>query len=302
MVLVAGTLLLSRAGGQPRPAGSPAAAPPPRSGAAVAYDPVRGDLVLFGGTANGVALADTWTWDGHRWNRRRPPVVPWTSSTDQAMTYDPVREVVVRYGQQPSSTWSWDGGIWTQGSLSAITQGPIAMAFDPALSAVLLYGAGASGARQLYRWDGLVWTPVSPAGLPDLDGAAMAWDGSRLLLVGSPARQVGGQFVTETWAWDGATWTQLGPAVRLPMGTYAAAYDPANHTVVVLVVTADTQSSETWVWDGSSWRKEHPAHQPPAGRNAAVTYDARANRVVLYGGGLWTWSGTDWTLVEGGAR
>jgi hypothetical protein len=37
-------------------------------------------------------------------------------------------------------------------------------------------------------------------------------------------------------------------------------------------------------------------HQPPAG--TAVVYDAVIGRVVLYGPGLWTWDGGDWSLVR----
>ena len=49
---------------------TPPELPVPRTGAATAYDPLRGRLVLFGGSAaGGVKLDDTWEWDGDSWTR-----------------------------------------------------------------------------------------------------------------------------------------------------------------------------------------------------------------------------------------
>jgi hypothetical protein len=48
----------------------PAASPPPRAYACMAYDLDSGDLVLFGGlgyASGGQALGDTWLWDGSGW-------------------------------------------------------------------------------------------------------------------------------------------------------------------------------------------------------------------------------------------
>ena len=47
---------------------SPAASPSARIGAAMTYDAATGNVVLFGGEdSNGVALSDTWLWDGNTW-------------------------------------------------------------------------------------------------------------------------------------------------------------------------------------------------------------------------------------------
>ncbi|MHB8590289.1 MAG: Kelch repeat-containing protein [Candidatus Dormibacteraceae bacterium] len=57
---------------------SAATLPPPRVGAAFAFCPNFGRLLLFGGTAvtvtqnsmtYGDALSDTWSWDGHKWTQ-----------------------------------------------------------------------------------------------------------------------------------------------------------------------------------------------------------------------------------------
>lgn len=53
---------------------NPAVAPPARSDAAIAYDPVRQQVVFFGGFsgspyAPSSALTDTWAWDGKTWKK-----------------------------------------------------------------------------------------------------------------------------------------------------------------------------------------------------------------------------------------
>jgi len=301
MVLLVGTLLLSRVGGRPQPAG-PAPVPGARSGAAVGYDLDRGVLVMFGGTgAHGAPLDDTWTWDGHQWARQRPAVSPPPLSGGAAMAFDDDHGTVVLYIAS-GETWTWNGRNWTRGAAGPASAGPIAMAYDANTRVVLLYAMLSDGSHQLWSWDGATWSLLHPPVLPALSGAVMAWDSGQVLLVGVPAGPEGGQFVTETWAWDGRTWSRLAPAVRLPIGTYAGAYEQAHGTVVVFVVPSDTQIAETWVWDGATWRKEHPAHQPPGRPDAAMAYDRNANRVVLYDGDLWAWDGADWALVEEGTK
>jgi hypothetical protein len=53
--------------------------PPPelqrRVGAALAADPVRRTVVLFGGRSSQPLTADTWTWDGSTWTHRAGPTV-----------------------------------------------------------------------------------------------------------------------------------------------------------------------------------------------------------------------------------
>ena len=34
----------------------------------MAFDPARGETVLFGGTSGSVYFGDTWTWDGSNWS------------------------------------------------------------------------------------------------------------------------------------------------------------------------------------------------------------------------------------------
>ena len=48
------------------------AAPPPRNGQAVAFDPIRDELVLFGGFVGQTVLGDTWLLESGAWREVRP--------------------------------------------------------------------------------------------------------------------------------------------------------------------------------------------------------------------------------------
>src|SRR5436305_1709799 len=51
-------------------------APPPRVGAAMAYDPAHHVTVLFGGFGAQSTLGDTWLWDGLIWHAVQPSISP----------------------------------------------------------------------------------------------------------------------------------------------------------------------------------------------------------------------------------
>src|SRR5262245_60908339 len=78
--------------------------PPTRSGAASAFDPVSGKIVLFGGyqiTPSGgtVYLNDTWTFDGSTWTKMKTSSKGTPSvRTSATMAYDAVTQEVVMFG------------------------------------------------------------------------------------------------------------------------------------------------------------------------------------------------------------
>lgn len=135
--------------------------PAARNGAALAYDPVLGVTVLFGG--NGPA-ADTWKWDGRRWSE-----IP-GSATDgrfnPAMAYDPAARGLIRFGGwtgagRAADTWRFDGRAWVR----IAREGPAArnhtaMALDRRSGVVVLFG-GHDGERvfgDTWEWRGGAWS------------------------------------------------------------------------------------------------------------------------------------------------
>jgi hypothetical protein len=55
---------------------SPAASPPARGAAALAYDPATSQLVLFGGYSAASIYGDTWTWTSTTWTKLSPASSP----------------------------------------------------------------------------------------------------------------------------------------------------------------------------------------------------------------------------------
>jgi hypothetical protein len=124
---------------------SPATSPPPRSGAAMAYDATNSQTVLFGGYIGG-NLNDTWVWDGTDWTQKSPATSP-SARFGPAMAYDATNSQMVLFGgfQSPlalNDTWVWDGTHWTKKSPATSPsprQGPT-MAYDDARSQLVLFG------------------------------------------------------------------------------------------------------------------------------------------------------------------
>ncbi len=239
---------------------APAVHPSARAGAAMAYDPATGTVVLFGGLGRNGWLGDTWTWNGTTWTKQAPATSP-PPRGYASMAYDAATGTVVMFGGFNNRR-----------------------------------GGGASLFDGTWTWDGTTWTRQAPATSPRARfDATMAYDpatGTAVLFGGEGNGKLG-----DTWTWDGTTWTQQAPATSPPAREDASmAYDAATGNVVLFGGAGGSTLqalADTWTWDGTTWTKQHPATSPPARQNAAMAYDAATGTVVLFGGaGLddtWTW-------------
>jgi hypothetical protein len=243
-------------------------APPGRSFPAMAYDPVRQVVVMFGGgAANSDELRnDTWAWDGIDWKELHP-----TSSPGRGylrMAYDPERRALLLVRQSnlstdPVETWSWTGTTW-----------------------ILL----ASGSTPSPRWfSSLCNDPVT----------------GEVLLVGGYSGPLGDPNAnkSETFTWHNGAWLQKQTGQPSPSGNVAASLDEKRHQVVLFAASGN----ETWTFDGSRWTKRTPTHGPvPLLAFGALGYDFSTGMVLLFGGKtdsipgspylneLWGWDGSDW--------
>ena len=142
---------------------SPSVTPPAVGFAAMAYDPLLGATVLFGGCAGVLCLGESnQTWElyaGEWW-----PVLPATfpsSRSGSSMAYDPVGERLLLFGGLNfttgtlNDTWSYTGAGW---ALVASASGPSArddfgLSYDPYGSTLLLFGGSdANGTDQNDTW------------------------------------------------------------------------------------------------------------------------------------------------------
>jgi hypothetical protein len=94
----------------------------PRSGAVMAYDGARREVVLFGGAASGRSggtLAETWSWDGRSWVQRFPESSPpsaWTMGL-ASMAYDGRTGTLLLFAN--GETWVWNGRNWANRTSSS---------------------------------------------------------------------------------------------------------------------------------------------------------------------------------------
>ncbi len=304
----------------PAPGTANLAAPPPRIGAALAYDGVSGKLLLFSGVRGDVTpqscpgwiFNDSWSWDGHGWTELHPPTSPPGRSFGN-MTFDESRRKTILFGGGAANsdagkqdTWSWDGISWTllhpSSSPGHLEQASIA--YDAARQSVVLFGPGAAPVTaQTWVWNGTAWLNPQPAVMPPFRvQAAMAYDVSNRLVIlfgGFPGESGG---LNDTWTWDGSHWQQLHPKTSPPGGPGVAAYDPLHRQVVLFV------NGETWSWDGGDWNRLRPSLSPQPRFFASMAYDPAIGKLVLFGGKsiqsnvggesvnneLWSWDGTSW--------
>lgn len=278
----------------------PLATPSAREAAAMAYDSVREEVVLFGGqTEAGVRLGDTWTWDGNEWTLESPPVSPSPRSAS-SLAFDQASGQMILVGGQAADgvrteTWAWDGSTWYE--LSPPTPAPAllnpSVAYDPGMEAVLLFGGTAPDGEvqnSTWAWDGTTWTQLAPASSPPPRwGGPMAYDpeNDRMVLFGGIGA-VGVNLVSyaDTWTWDGTTWTEESPSNAPPLGFgLPMAYSPVTGSVIKLAAASLTGETETWGWDGSDWNRVSTFGNPPAPRAVyTLALDEANEKLVLFGG------------------
>ena len=197
-----------------------------RSGATMAWDPVRKAVVLFGGSDGSKVFDDMWSWDGRKWERialssPRPPGL-W----HQSMTLDESRNEIVMYGggtvvgptRYPAlasrDTWIWNGTAWR---LAAST-------LDP-------------GPRALHA---AVYSPrrKSIVVLAGFDGGAQA--------------------DAYTWEWRFGQWSKLGTAVTTPVLNWDSVELgrlPSGDLLAIGSEQYKTRQYDVWIWAGKDWSK-----------------------------------------------
>ena len=279
--------------------------PSPREKFAMAYDPGRRKVVLYGGIGGSV-LSDTWEWDGVSW-RKPPSSSPGPGPlTGHAMAYDGTG--IILFGGSSdalnkkckSETWRWDGKVWSMvSSTGPYPRARFSMVYDKRRKNVVLFGGKTYGQSQAFWdtwvWDGTKWTLASTTGPLYRHSFAMAYDEKRerVVLFGGDC---GSNLLSDTWEWDGSVWvrrTNTGPIGRY---AHSMAYDPRRGRVVLFGGLRRYQPkfpSDTWEWDGMKWSRL--AIKGPFGRGwHAMVFDPGLGAVLLFGGGFGTGLSQTW--------
>ncbi len=225
-------------------------APVQRAEHAMTYDPRRGRIIIFGGTAVDPGgslyyLNDTWEWDGGQWYFRGTNGPAWRSAA--GMTFDTARNVSVLFGGSYASA-------------------------DPA-----------PGAR--WEWDGTSWKTNATFGnfAPNANTIGLVYDSFRNNFLYGPTPNISGFVFEYFWLLNGSNWTAHGGAFNLDES-------PAPYGNLVFdsyrrrgTYTFGTKGSVGF-WDGRSWAvyTNLPAPQLRFWHSAAFDSDRRA--VVMFGG------------------
>jgi hypothetical protein len=216
---------------------SPTIVPSMRN-AGLAFDPVRGTFVLFGGGAGTVSTAAFHEWVANDWQPLPGSTPP--ARAGHAMALDVARNRIVVFGGSGASllddTWEWNGTAWTQLMPAVRPPGRFlaGFAFDPSRGQLLLYGGGVGylSLGDTWYWNGAVWTQ-GPPGPGVRENFAMALDpiAARIVVHGGRANTVSGNtYLTDTREWNGTTWTMLPGGSSLSTQT-AMAFD-GQHLVL----------------------------------------------------------------------
>lgn len=170
-------------------------------------------------------------------------------------------------------------------------------------------GLGDEGfSNETWEWDGEGWVQVGDTGPRPIEGAGIAFDSLRNVVV-LFTRDFNTN-VRETWEWDGEAWTQVedtGPATSNYY--FEMTYDSARQVTVLEGGAVNGVGGPgpvgTWTWDGTAWTQV--ADVGPSQRVlAALANDASRERVVFFGGlsftattitferDTWEWDGNVW--------
>jgi len=270
-----------------------------RAWSAMAWDPLAGVVVLFGGSsywgsssqAGYPDLNDTWTFANGTWLQLHPyPSPPATSMA--GMAYDPSTESIVLFGGQvPSSnftpvasnsTWEFSAGAW-----SNVTGGPApsprlspSLATDPNRGGVVLFGG-----LQVTAGNGT--NESHPTEIPEAD----------------------------TWEFLDTGWANITTSVgNPPPGRFNSGLvsDTVSRTNLLYGgwsgLSDNTHTfSDTWTLDDSGWANVTRSSSPPALGGESLAFVTSSSSVVLFGGfnpsdpvpsnETWVFSNDSWAQV-----
>ena len=245
--------------------------PSARTNAAMAYDPVKKSLILYGGSDSSgmTTFDDTWALDSSgKWTQLATATSP-GGLASHGMVTDTARNKILLFGGMDNSytkpptpgpvanpnsdVWEWDGNAmtWTDRTLVAVASVP-----SPRQSPIMAYD---SGRQKLFLYDGLAY----------------------------------GTSPSMFWEWDpvSAGWTAHDTGDNLDYGyNLYVAYDSNRKREVILPDSMKngpgTSSQQTWELDtrAPTWYVRSVSSTPATKYGAAMIFDSTRGVVVYFGG------------------
>lgn len=285
---------------------SDSSAVPARRSAAMAWDRVRGHVVLYGGNGDpgsygGYAIGGMYEWNGSSWSEINLGAVTPGEQAGHPMVSDPAGGRIILAADED---WIWNGSAWSKGPTSKLRpavyndtygtpNGATTFAFDRAAGLAIEYLSTEFwyGDHYLWQWSAATgWSTYAPP-QPWFKGA-FATDYSRkgLLYYIHDAGSVSGlDAIDETWEFDGA-WHRRNVGAFLGYSPLLAPDPNGNGAIGV-----DTQSGDTYRWNGTTWSKIGSGG--PSDYSAiAMATDLQRKRVVANSSnGTLEWDGAAWS-------
>jgi hypothetical protein len=238
-----------------------AVTPPNRPFHAQAYDSIRGRVVIVGGEC--VDCADTWEWDGQRWQERESTQKP-SRLIGSAAAFDPVLGATVLFGGRvggfgtpfhivSNETWLWDAEAWREVPGAADAAGLVERAFTHAVYVDMELTLKDTGEK--------------------VSGGVIVWGGTQFHL-DPPVYPDMFVFLGDRWAE-----VDQGPNPTTGRAGAAVAYDPVNR---VLVTNGGLGTPGTTTFDGTSWT-DWPDATDPAFKYQNAAWDPIAGEVIQLG-------------------
>lgn len=261
----------------------------------------------YNGTATTVARGD------HSHASAAFGVPPNTDSNDpfsMAWTYDSKRKRAILYNSRTDDTWEFDGVNWTL----VATTGPgagtaqryyIAMAYDPLLDKVILFGGLADGpgfgTSSDETWEfnpaTAAWTQKSPATVPtERDSHATVFDAGVGAIIMFGGEDDNSDTLADMWKWTGSNWVDLNPTTPpAARGRHSMVYDPVRQRTILFggrtLAVSESGSGRNDLSEYNSgtntWTQilaDNNSVGPSDRRNTSMVYVASQNQVLLYGG------------------
>jgi hypothetical protein len=291
------------------PAGTP---PSARYGHSMILDPVRDQLVVFGGYDYPGYSNQVWTMSlsgAPTWIQVTPAGTPPAARYGHTAVYDPVGDRMVIFGGQvtggayANDVWalSLSGApAWTHLAPSGTSPSGrcgAGAAYDGVRGRLLLFG-GLEGGYSNDVWalslsGGLAWTKLAPAGTPPSERGfdAGLYDAARdeFVVLGG----FGGTYLNDAWVLSltgSPTWSQLAPDGALPggRGFHTAVLDAVHDRIEVFAGLTWMVLSDLWELSRSTgpvWASVPASRAMPVGRvGCSVMRDPSRDRMILFGG------------------
>jgi len=293
------------------------AAPPPRWGLELSYDPNTNVVYLFGGVdASATFYNYLWefgpTFSVHAswtWTQVTAGTAP-SPRAGAAMVYDATDGYTLLFGGCPSwgglywshvctalgDTWILSNGTWTNLTatlpISPPARADAGIAYDGADRCVVLFGGfdGNSLYNDTWTFGGGDWTQEHPAVSPSarfsMGMVGAPGDGNVVLFGGG--NQTGANVFNDTWTYEAGDWTLVSTSVAPPPRfSMTMSYDPVDQYVLLFSGWSTNQRlsfGDSWTFVNGVWTNITTSNGPIPRNYAAMAFDPGLNASIMTGG------------------